>query len=125
LCRYCTKAASILESLEKSHPELVSLQLRRINLERRRSVCTFGDHGVRIPVLVSLQLRGINLEQRRSVCTGTQCTLLGSIVNGNKAALILESLEKAHPELVNLQLRRINLERRRTVCTKTNCTLRK
>ena len=30
------KAASILESLEKAHPELVSLQLRRINLERRR-----------------------------------------------------------------------------------------
>ena len=30
------KAASILDSLEKAHPELVSLQLRRINLERRR-----------------------------------------------------------------------------------------
>ena len=28
--------ASILESLEKAHPELVSLQLRRINLEKRR-----------------------------------------------------------------------------------------
>jgi hypothetical protein len=30
------KAAAVLEGLEKAHPELVSLQLRRINLERRR-----------------------------------------------------------------------------------------
>jgi hypothetical protein len=30
------KAAAVLEGLERAHPELVSLQLRRINLERRR-----------------------------------------------------------------------------------------
>ena len=69
------KASEVLENLERAHPELTSVKLRRANLERRRGDDTKATHLFEACV-ESTQEEALNADCAIKVIINISCVML-------------------------------------------------